>query len=441
MKKMLALLMALCLMMTAMTAVAEVAEEQPRYVLQNEQAPEVVKADQMIARICAADGKVLAEISMDGILHLADVHHREELIDEKAIVRLDHAYDQLMEDVHFGDVETTGEGEELLKDLINEKIATEDLSAYDLLVYEVFDVHLDDAELAALLTDGAYLEFTFQLLEHQSAPMLVKFSEDGEHWTLLDTYTVNGDQVTIRMPKQGVVGLIKPYEVIPGTTLIKSEAVMGEENNTAAMEQTIFTPSVSGKPAPQLVPFVDASNQIVLGYIYTAENTDPIVLGPDDALVITPVSESFYVEDITTHEHLQWSFDAILEAEQIQNIRTDIGAEIDEQLAQRGFDLTHADLVMRDLFEVSLYGDNLEYFYNEDALLELTFEEKELDPTQPLVVLHSFDSINWHVAPAEYVQVNDNGTVTLKMDGLGTVAFLVERGDKLPAGETVSSPV
>ena len=435
MKKMIALLMALCLLMTAFGVVAE----ETRPVVQDEKAPAVVLKDvngkKVAATIYDANGNVLAELLDDGSLLLTDVHHRE-----TADERLDHAYDQLMHDVHFSDVEAIDHDEKLKKD-INERISTAELNAYDLLTYEVFDVMINSPEVAALLTDGAYLEFTVELLEEQAAPMLVMFSEDSERWKLLDSYTVDGKQVTLRLEKQGVVGFIKPYEVVPGTSYTYVEEVYGAYPSTSEIDQTIFTPSVSGKPAPELVPTITEDNQIVVGYIYTTESTEPIVITQEDHMLITPVSESAYVGDVTIHEHLQWAYDAILEAEEVQNIQTDIGAQIDEQLAAGGFEQTHADLVVRDLFDVTYYGDHVEQFYNPEALIELTFEEKELNPSDPLVVLHSHDSINWHVVHADQVQVNDNGTVTLKLDGLGAVAFLVERGEELPAPEqAVSSP-
>ena len=148
MKKIIALLMALCLLMTAFAAIAEApALVDARAIVQDEQPPKLVVTEgNVIAKICAADGTLLAEIAQDGTIHLCDVHHREELVDQKAIVRLDHAYDQLMHDVHFGDVKTA-EGEKLLKELIDEKLAGGDLNAYDLLVYEVFDAHIDNPEL------------------------------------------------------------------------------------------------------------------------------------------------------------------------------------------------------------------------------------------------------------------------------------------------------
>ena len=437
MKKVIALLMALCLLMTAFAAVAETVESRP--VLQDETAPAIVVKDvngkKVAATIYDANGNVLAEILDDGSLQLTDVHHRE-----TADSRLGHAYDQLMHDVHFSDVEAIDHDEKLKKD-INDSLNTDELIAYDLLAYEVFDVMINNPEVAALLTDGAYIEFTVELSEAQSAPLMVKFSEDGEHWKLLEDVVVSGKQVTIRMEKQGVVGFIKPYEVIPGTTYTYTEEVLGTVPSTSEDDQTIFRPSVSGKPAPELVPTITEGNQIVIGYIHTTETTEPIVLTQEDYLVITPVSESAYVDDVTIHEHLQWSYDAILEAEEVQNIQTDLGAQIDEQLAAGGFEQTHADLVVRDLFDVTYYGEHVEQFYNPESLVELTFEEKELDPTQPLVVLHSHDSISWHVVPIDQVQVNDNGTVTLKLDGLGVVAFLVERAEELPAADqAVSSP-
>lgn len=438
MKKLFALLMALCLMTAVLTAIAEELEVRP--VLQDEAAPKLVVTEEngqkIIAKICDANGNVLAVILDDGTVALTDVHQRAE-----GGERLVNAYNELMQDVHFSDVESAKHDEKLKKD-INDSIATDTLSAYDMLVYEVFDVALNNPETEALLTDGAYIEFVVELKENQSAPTLIKTSQDGLKWELLDHCTVDGSTVTIRMEKPGVVGFMKPYDVAPEQpVVIETEEVVTTYETVMVEAEGLFTPSVSGKPAPQLVPFVNEKNEVVKGYIYTTETAEPVAVGNDSSLVITPVADSFYVEDIQTHEHLQWSFDSILKAEQVQHIRTGIGAEIDGQLKADGFSLTHFDMIVRDLFDVSLYGELLEQFYNEDAYLEMTFEEKELDPNQALVVIFSEDSQNWHVLPHSMVTINGNDTVTIKLPGLGTVAFLVEKAEELPSGaEVVSSP-
>jgi len=514
MKKMIALIMTLCLLMTAFAAAAETVQPQAvqtadaRPVLQDEQAPALVirevevKVDDKVeikriaATICDASGKVLAEILDDGSFVLTDVHHRE-----SADSRLGHAYDQLMHDVHFSDVEAVDHDEKLKKD-INDSLSTSELIAYDLIAYEVFDVMINNPEVAALLTDGAYLEFTVQLAQAQTAPMMIKTSVDGLHWELLDNYSVNNGQVTIRMEKQGVVGFIKTYKVTTETVHSYTQAVMGYAP-AGEDGQDMFTPSVSSKPAPELVPTITGDNQLVLGYVHIPVTTDPISLTVEDRLIVTPVAESLYVEDTTIHEHLQWAYDVILEAGEIKNLQLDLnrtiieepqpaaeeaaaeetvaeetaveepaaeeaaveepaveevaaeesvvesaeqaqidlGMVIDEYLKAAGFELTYADLVVRDLFDITFYGEHVEQLYNPETLIELTFEEKELDSADPLVVLHSHDSISWHVVPVEQVRVNNNGTVTLKLDGMGVVAFMVEKPEVLPEAElAVTSP-
>lgn len=527
MKKMIALIMTLCLLMTAFAAAAETVQPQAvqtadaRPVLQDEQAPALVirevevKVDDKVeikriaATICDASGKVLAEILDDGSFVLTDVHHRE-----SADSRLGHAYDQLMHDVHFSDVEAVQPEEELkaeaaeeateevaeeaaeeaaedvkkLKEDIMERLEESEQIVYDLFIYELFDVMLSNPETAALLADGAYVEFTVELTEEETAPLMIAFSEDGEKWELLDSWKANGRQVTLCMEKQGVVVLIKPYEPAPRYIYnYTQEAVYGPASSSEG--EDIFTPSVSSKPAPEVVPTITGDNQIVVGYISTLESVEPAALTLSDYLLITPVAESPYVEDITIHEHLQWAYDAILEAGEVQNLQIDLdrtvieqpaetekvaaeesaeaeepvaeqlaeteetaaekteqpeitlGDVIDQQLLKGGFEQTHADLVMRDLFDVTLYGEYVEMFYEPETLLALTFEETEVESGKPLVVLHSHDSISWHVVPMEQVRVNNNGTVTLKLDGMGVVAFMVEKPEVLPEAElAVTSP-
>lgn len=527
MKKIIALIMTLCLLMTAFAASAETVQTEAvqadtRPVLQDELAPAVVITEvevkvedkveikRIAAAVRDASGKELAEILDDGTLVLTDVHQREEE------TRLATAYEQLMHDVHFSDVEAVEEVTEeapaaeeateeapaveaaeeaaedvkKLKEEIIERLEETEQIVYDLYIYELFDVALSNPETAALLNDGAYVEFTVELTEEETAPLMIAFSEDGEKWELLDSWKANGRQVTLRMEKEGVVALIKPYEPAPRYIYnYTQEAVYGTDSSSKG--EDIFTPSVSGKPAPEIVPTITEGNQIVVGYISTLESVEPAALTLSDYLLITPVAESPYVEDVTIHEHLQWAFDEILEAGEVQKLALDLdrtefelpqteaeeavaeepqteaeetvaeqpaeteepaaeeteqpeitlGDVIDKQLLDGGFEQTHADLVMRDLFDVTLYGEYVEMFYEPETLLALTFEETEVESGKPLVVLHSHDSVTWHVLPAEQVRINNDGTVTLKLDGMGVVAFMVEKPEVLPEAEVaVSSP-
>ena len=433
MKKMIAFLMALCMALTASAAVAQ------RAVLQDEQAPALISVDGVAATIVDANGNTLVQLTDAGLLQMQDIHQRTQQLLPETARRLSKAYELMMTHVHFSAV-ASAISLENLKAEINAALASRDMSAYNLMMFELFDVTLL-GENAAALKDGAVLEFTVKPNEMGVSPLLVAFSPDGESWQLLDDYTANADgSVTLRLPANGVVSFILNVAdaSVPGS--YETQTIIQNPSTTATVDEITpnFTPSVSGKPAPMVITTVDENNEVVVANIKYTDNADVLPIGLNDGLVVTPVSESAYVMDIQTHEHLQWSFDSILEAENISHIRTGIGAEIDGVLAAGGYGLTHFDMVVRDLFEITVYGDHVEEFYKDNAYLEIKFDA-QLAQDAAMVVIFSDDSHNWHVLPESSMQLEADGTLTLKLKEMGTVAFLVERADKL-TNVTVKSP-
>lgn len=439
MKKGIAFLAALCmLLMASFSAFAE--ETAGRSVIQNEQPPMLVVTEGTVATIYDANGSVIGSVSDDGSLELVDVHHRNTIEAEEVAKRLTSAYEWAMFGVHYSDVESL-KHDDVLKVDIDAAVKSMDLIAHDLMMYELFDAMLY-GEAAALLADGAYVEFTVQLEQDQSLPLLILFTPDGENWKILENWIPAANNcVTIRLEEPGTLAFL-----LHG-------AAVSEADGSSQMDEIIlptppsedepddnFTPSVSGKPAPSIVPDVDEEGDVYVASIHDYDDTQVARIPAKNYLIVTPVSERDYVVDIQTHEHLEWSYDDILAAETYEDLQPGIGAEIDAILKNNGFELTHADMVIRDLFEITVYGEYLNYFYTEGAYLKITFKEA-LTANDPLVVLFSSDSVNWHTLPAEDAQINANGTLTLHLEELGTVAIMVKRPEVLPAAEeAVTSP-
>jgi hypothetical protein len=105
-----------------------------------------------------------------------------------------------------------------------------------------------------------------------------------------------------------------------------------------------------------------------------------------------------------------------------------IDEDLTARLKEMQLDLTCEELVVKDLFEVSAYGDYLHHLYNEDYYLEVTLKT-DLDPSKAVIVIHSYDSVNWHLHSIEESMVHEDGSITLHLYDLGTVAILVEADD------------
>lgn len=448
MKKFFALVLIVCLMMASMAMGEELVVSD---VLQDEQTPAVVAEENeagelIIAKICDASGAVLAEVKDDGSLVMTDVHQRA-LADKVIAERLTDAYEGVMHDVHYGDVDAIRH-EEIVKIDINELLERlgHGQTAHDLVMYELFDV-MAYGDAAALLVDGNYMEMTFELVvEEQSLPLVIIFTPNGTEWEIMD-YTAAGDKrFTVRLTQPGTLALLcdgheamgigekseKPGHFVPG------EAAEDTDHSSN------FTPSVSGKDAPEMTTSTGSEGETIVGYIRNSVTGEEIAVPDDNYIIITAVAERDYVMDIQTHEHLEWGYDGVLQAANVGELISDteegtIAADIEAVLAELGLELTCDQLVVKDLFEVTAYGDYLDYMYDENNHLDITFDA-DLDPSKPLVAIHSSDSVYWHVHPTEDVALNADGTVTLKMYDLGTVAFLVEKEEIVNAETAVQSP-
>lgn len=454
MKKILTLVLAVCLLMSA----AALAEESP--FLQNEMPPELVTTPNSLgemigARLCDAQGSVLLEVKDDGSLILTDVHQREAAENETVADRLTNAYNDVMDDVHHADVECDLHDHDAKVD-VDAILASIDpsMDSHDLVMFEFFDV-MTSGEIAALLTDGSYLELTFELEEGQSLPLITMFTNDGVDWHVIPTTPVSERRFTVRLSEPGTLALLNDGRESMGVGQDGRHVITvipGEEGDEI-IESRNFTPSVSGKSAPQIVTIPGTEDEIYVGYIRNRAGDMEIPVPDKNYIIITAVSERNYTGDIQTHEHLEWAYDDILEVEDVGDLFTEhdlsvvipdhehgtIAGLLDEELARRGLDLTHDRLVVKDLFEVSAYGDYLHPLYDEENYLEVTFEAN-LDPDKPLVVIHSMDSVHWHVHPAEDAVIHSDGTVTLRMYDLGVVAFLVESEEEVDAETAVQSP-
>jgi len=426
MKKLIALVLTLCMMMSVLLVPAAAKE-----ILQDEQPPVLLGV-----KLFDAQGNLIAEFDPSA-LPLTDIHHRTTEQNEEAASRMASAYAGVMGNVHHGDVDCHLHDHDVKVD-INAVLSSihHEMDAHDLVMYEMFDVNLPD-EIKALMTEGSYLELTLKSHAKVGAPLIAMFTHDGENWMVQPT-EAHGNAFKVQLPSSGLLSLLcDGEEHMDIGKLPKNTKTTVSESYT--IETSNFTPSVSGKSAPQVISYAGQNGEVIIGYLRSNSGNPDIPVPDRNYVIITSVADRNYTLDIQTHEHLEWSYDSILEAEDLGELFTEhdpsltlpdhdhqtLAAALDKSLADRGLNLTHDQLVVKDLFEVSAYGKYLHQLYKEDYHLELTFAV-DYNPAKPLTVIHSTDSKHWHVHDAEDMIINPNGSVTLKMYDLGSVAFLVE---------------
>lgn len=422
MKKTLALMLMLCMMTTAFFGSALAADKS-----QDDQPPKLL-----------AKTTESAQVLDDHAIVLTDVHHRADAANTVAANRLSTAFLNVMDTVHHSDVECLLHSHDVKVDINTVlKSLAQDLDAHDLVMYELFDVTLSD-DVAAQLTEGGYVELTFEVAQKAGAPLITLFTPDGTLWQVLPTVN-NGNTFTVKLPASGTLALLCDGKAQLGIgDEVKRVEIAQPDEERAESGADNFMPSASGKPAPQVVTFT-IDGETYVGYIRNNIDATEIPVPDRNYVVITSVMERKYSVDIQTYEHLNWAYESILQVENVGDLYTEhdmsvtlepsehqkLAGALDAVLAQLNTDLTSDQLVVSELFEVTAYGDYLHHLYDENYYLELTFATN-LDPEEPLVVIHSADSKHWHVHDSENVIVNADGTVTLKLYDLGAVAFLVE---------------
>jgi len=443
MKKLLALMLMVCMMMLSTSAMAEA-------VLQDEQPPKLIaemsENGEVYAVILGADGNAVAQVLDAGLVPMEDVHNRFDAADEAVKARLSAAYLGVMDNVHHGDVECKLHEHDVKVD-VDTVLASMglDIDAYDLVMYELFDVSFA-AEVADKIAEGGSVELKLEANQKVGAPLIVLFTADGANWQVLPTAGAD-NAFTVRVPSAGTMALLcdgKQYMYIGEPTEHELEVDPGDRDTESDPSSIIFTPSVGGKPSPDLIPTQDENNEEVVGFICDDLGNVKIGIPNHNYVLITAVSGRDDVLDIQTHEHLEWGYDGILNAADVGALMSDsfdgtIADALNAALQSNGSGLTHDQLVVKDLFEVTAYGDYLPYLYNEDYYVELTFDAG-LAPDETLVVIHSQDSEHWHIHDSANVIRNQNGTVTLKLYDLGAVAFLVEAEYSVDAEGAVQAP-
>lgn len=428
MKKLISLVLIACMMLAA-TAWGENA-----FVVQNEQPPQLVSKlnaenKEIVGTVYNTQGEVVAEIAADGTVVLTDVHHRSTVENVIIVNRLTAAYESVMEDVHHSDVTCELHAHDIKVD-IDMVLASlnHEMDAHDLVMFEMFDVDFTDAE--QLIPEGGYVELTLEIDAYQPMPLIVMYSANGTDWTVIP-YTKAGEkQITVQLSASGSVALLcDGTEVMGIGKEVEIPGVPGDANYEE-IENGNFTPSVTGKLSPDLVVKDEENGDSYVGVILDGEGNEVAKVPNRNYIWVTATAERDYNHDVQTHEHLEWAFDGIKMAADVGELPADnhegtIAADLDEILKAMGLELTHDQLVVKDLFEVTAYGDYVHYLYDEEHSLEVTFTT-DLDPEKPAVVIHSPDSVHWHIHPIKEAEIHADGTITLRMYDLGAVAILVE---------------
>lgn len=183
-----------------------------------------------------------------------------------------------------------------------------------------------------------------------------------------------------------------------------------------------FNPSVEQKPAPTVDTVTDSNGNEVSAIIRDQNGEEVHGVSIDSGeLIVTPISQASQAAQAIS-EMLTNAYEQIQQADTIADLVPTIG----EFLQSIGNTVTQvADLVVRDVFDVSLTGTAAEYLAQEGNNITLRFD-LGLAPSATLIVLHNYEGSNWEIIPDDRVVQNADGTVDVTFDSLSPIAFVVD---------------
>ena len=182
-----------------------------------------------------------------------------------------------------------------------------------------------------------------------------------------------------------------------------------------------FTPSVEQKPAPTVDTVTDSSGNQVSAIIRDQNGEEVHGVSIDSGeLIVTPISQASQAAQAIS-EMLSNAYEQIQQANTIADLVPTIG----DFLQTIGSAAQVADLVVRDVFDVSLTGTAAEYLAQEGNNITLRFD-LGLAPSATLIVLHNYEGSNWEIIPDDRVVQNADGTVDVTFDSLSPIAFVVD---------------
>ncbi len=189
---------------------------------------------------------------------------------------------------------------------------------------------------------------------------------------------------------------------------------------TISATATEFVESITNKGAPQLVIIDTLNGKDVVGFITGPDGTK---LSTEflDCLIITSVSEAPTDPDIPEDAK-----DELLKVYEELNTPgtklSEVCPELNEIVKEKwNKDKTADDLVIKDLFDLTDYCEDLDTHLKDGAILDLTFD---LGIGQN-VFITAMVYVDGKWQPVVDTINNGDGTVTVKFDQICPVAFLV----------------
>lgn len=203
-----------------------------------------------------------------------------------------------------------------------------------------------------------------------------------------------------------------------------------------------FTPSVEQKEAPVIVETTDKSGisvgAIIVGVEEIEEDWKEVSSVPVEAITVTAISK-IDEAPAAVKEEVTAAYNSISEAPSLVEAVPQLVEAVKEQVkvmqeaaaaaalpASTVKDVKAEDLVVRDLVHIQISEEYMSELRDSNAL-KLSFDLK-LDEDAFLIVMVFVDG-EWVILPPENVKILPTGEAVVALEQLGTIAFIVEKGE------------
>ncbi len=181
-----------------------------------------------------------------------------------------------------------------------------------------------------------------------------------------------------------------------------------------------FVESVTNKGAPELVVIDIVDGKEVVGYI-TGPDGEKLSTEYLECLIITSIAEAATDPDIPDDAR-ETLMDVYEELNKPGTKISDLCPELDDIVKKMlGEDKTADDLVVKDLFDITDYCEDIKDHLKDGAILDLTFDLGIASGS--FITAMVYVDGKWQ--PVVDCINNGDGTVTVKFDKICPVAFLV----------------
>ena len=179
-----------------------------------------------------------------------------------------------------------------------------------------------------------------------------------------------------------------------------------------------FTPSVTGKEAPDVVPVQTEDGKDAVALIKDKDGKEVQGVTTDN-LLVTPLAKADNAPaDVA--QQLNAAYDQIKGAATLDKLVPDISKVLEKLPGKPAV----GDLVVRDLFDVKL-GDAEKALLKDGAYVEIRFKVG-IAKDAAIVCLHNVSGTEWEVIDPSRVVNNGDGTVTVSFNSLSPIAFAVQ---------------